>query len=165
MKKYVFNNVQYSRLGEIKSLLPNVSFPVNPTDGQLAELGITVVTVEPPEPTLEELKQARLGEINAAKWAKIDGGTVFMGDRINTDADAQRLANGAVTQCLIDPDYTCRWKLTDGAFITADAGMITGMASAIRAHIQDCFDREAELAALVRTAGTAEKLGEIEISF
>jgi hypothetical protein len=51
MKKYFYNNTEYHSLYEIKKLLKNVSFPVNPTNEQLAELGITVTITEqvPPE--------------------------------------------------------------------------------------------------------------------
>ena len=69
---------------------------------------------------------------------------------------------GAISIAL---EESCRWKLTDGTFITANAEVITGMATAIRKHIQACFDREAELVGQVETAKTAKKLAAIEIAF
>jgi len=109
----------------------------------------------------EVLKELKLNEINALKWSKVDGGTEINGMYINTDADAQRLANGAVTQCLIDPSYSCDWKMTDGNFIKLNSTMIIGIAVAIRTHIQGCFDKEAELVTLVKAAETPEDLDEI----
>ena len=110
----------------------------------------------PPPLTFEQTKENKLKEINEAKWREVDAGTVFNGIQINTDADAQRLANGAVTQCLLDPLYTCQWKLSDGQFITVNAEMITGVATAIRAHIQECFDREAALISQISMISTIQ---------
>ncbi len=104
---------------------------------------------EPEPPTLDEAKEAKKAEINMAKWAQIDGGTEYNGIHINTDADAQRLANGAVTQCLIDNTYTCQWKMTDGSYATIGYAEIIGVATVIRMHIQTCFDKEAGLVALI----------------
>ena len=63
MKKYKYEDVEYNSLWDVRQKLPHVSFPVEPTEGQLAELGIKVVTVKPPKPTQEELDERRRFEI------------------------------------------------------------------------------------------------------
>ena len=55
MRTYVYKGVSYKNLFEIRQLLPNISLPREPTDEQIAELGITIKYVDPPESTPEEL--------------------------------------------------------------------------------------------------------------
>jgi len=72
IKIYIYEGVEYNSLLQIRRLMPNVSLPVNPTEEQLAERGVTVVYREPqpPEPTPEEIeamKEAeRLTQLQAA---------------------------------------------------------------------------------------------------
>lgn len=71
-------------------------------------------------------------------------GTTVDGIPVNTERDSQALLTGAALQAMLDPNYTVRWK-TAGGFVELDAQQIIGLASAVRAHVQACFDREAEL--------------------
>ncbi|ANI13094.1 phage tail protein [Pseudomonas citronellolis] len=77
------------------------------------------------------------------------------GTYLSTDRDSQALVTGAALQAVIDPSYTCRWKTAEG-FVTLDAPSIIAMTSVMRAHVQACFDREAELLAHLE-AGTFEE--------
>lgn len=45
-----------------------------------------------------------------------------------------------------------RWKTASGEFVTLTAPQIIALALAVRAHVQACFDREADLAAQIRAA-------------
>lgn len=45
---------------------------------------------------------------------------------------------------MLDSAYTCRWKTASG-FIELNAQQLLAIATAIRAHVQACFEHEAEL--------------------
>ena len=66
------------------------------------------------------------------------------GMRIDTGRDSQALITGATVQAMLDPAYSLRWK-TPAGFVDLTAEQIIGVARAARAHVQACFDREAEL--------------------
>ena len=59
-----------------------------------------------------------------------------------------------------DSEYSCRWKGVDG-FVELTAPQILAIADAVRAHVQACFDREAELLPLIEAAESPEDLNEI----
>jgi hypothetical protein len=67
---------------------------------------------------------------------------------IATDRDSQGLITGAAVAALLDSDYTVSWK-TSAGFIELSAVQILSLASAVRAHVQASFDREAQLLAAV----------------
>lgn len=72
------------------------------------------------------------------------GGVTVSGMPIDTGRDSQGLITGAALQAIIDPEYALQWK-TSGGFVELAGQQILGVASAVRAHVQDCFNREAAL--------------------
>jgi len=70
------------------------------------------------------------------------------------------LVTGAALKAMQDSEYSCRWKGV-GGFIELTAPQILAIADAVRAHVQGCFDREAELVALIEAATTPEELAAI----
>lgn len=71
-------------------------------------------------------------------------GISLNGMAIDTGRDSQGLITGAVVQAMLDPGYSLVWKTSTG-FVRLTADQIIGVASAVRAHVQACFDRESEL--------------------
>jgi len=63
-----------------------------------------------------------------------------------TSRDSQALMSNVVHAAMLDNSYCCNWKTLEG-FIELNAEQILAIASGVRAHIQACFDREAELLA------------------
>lgn len=86
MKHYIYKGKEYSSLYPIKQLLPNVGIPSSVTDEQLKALGITVKVVEP---TIEELKENKLIEINYWTECKIINGftSSCSGQAVKYDSD------------------------------------------------------------------------------
>jgi len=117
--------------------------------------GFTVTDRPEPEPSsLESVKAAKLSEIAAARFAAETAG-VSVGDvTVATDRESQALITGAALAAINDATYACQWK-TESGFVQLTAEMIISIASAVRAHVQACFDREAELTAAVNAAATA----------
>lgn len=82
--------------------------------------------------------------IAARRYQAETAGIIVNGTPLDTGRDSQALVTGAALAAVIDSNYTCQWK-TAGGFIALDAQQIIALASAMRAHVQACFDREAEL--------------------
>lgn len=93
---------------------------------------------------VETARRVKAEEIAAARWKKETGGIVVQGVGIDTSRESQGLISGAALQAVVDPKYVCRWKTSVG-FIELDATMIMAIGTAVRQHVQSCFDREAEL--------------------
>lgn len=90
--------------------------------------------------------------IAARRYQAEIGGITINGLQINTDDRSKLLINGAALEATIDPVYVMQWK-TPAGFIELNAQQVIGIARAVRAHVQACFDREAELLAALE-AGT-----------
>ena len=116
----------------------------------------------PPPPTpFSELKAAKKAEIAQARYNAEIAGVTVNGVSIKTDRESQGLITGAALKAMQDSTYTCRWKGIDG-FVTLDATQIIAIADAVRAHVQGCFDHEAELLPLIEAATTEAELEAIK---
>lgn len=108
---------------------------------------------------LEAAKSAKRAEIAAARWAAETAGIDVNGFTVRTDRESQALITGAALQAIVDYDYECRWKTSDG-FVHLSAEQIKYIAQLVRLHVQSCFDREAELLPLI---DAAESPGNLEV--
>ena len=112
-----------------------------------------VVTVEDKFAQAKEAKKAEIAQARYnAETAGING--------IRTDRESQSLITGAALKAMQDSAYTCMWKGVDG-FVELTAPQILAIADAVRAHVQACFDREAELLPLIEAAESPEELAAI----
>lgn len=100
MPTYKYNDRSYSLYG-LRRQFPHVSFPAAPTLDDVAALGVTIVPdPEPVQPTLKEVKAAKLVQIDAETSAEILAGFVYEIDgvryRFSYDAfDQQNFADTA----------------------------------------------------------------------
>lgn len=92
--------------------------------------------------------------IAARRYAAETLGIVIDGMVVATDDRSQALITGAALQALIDPEYSLQWKTAAG-FVQLTGQQILALASAVRAHVQACFDREAELLAALADGSIA----------
>lgn len=106
---------------------------------------------------LEAVKSAKRAEIAAARWEAETAGIDVNGFTVRTDRESQALITGAALKAMQDSEYSCRWKGVEG-FIELTAPQILAIADAVRAHVQGCFDREAELLPLIEAAETLDDL-------
>ena len=109
------------------------------------------------EDKFAKAKEAKKAEIAQARYNAEIAGVTFNGVSIKTDRESQGLITGAALKAMQDPDYTCRWKGING-FIELTAPQIIAIADAVRAHVQSCFDHEAELVPLIEAATTEAEL-------
>jgi hypothetical protein len=106
---------------------------------------------------LETARVLKLAEIAAARYEAETGGVAVGGMTVQTDRESQALITGAALAATLDPGYSCRWKTAAG-FVELNAAQVVAVAQAVRAHVQSCFDKEAELAAVIAAAETEEDL-------
>lgn len=102
----------------------------------------------------EKARAEAMISIADRRWRSEVSGTMLYGRRIETDRTAVAMVTGAALAASLDPEYSVRWKAADG-FVTLNAEQILAMAQTIRAHVQACFDREADLLDALN-AGTYE---------
>lgn len=81
---------------------------------------------------------------------------------MHTDRDSQALLTGAAVAAMLDAGYTVSWKASSG-WVTLDAPSIIGLASAVRAHVQACFERERVLAQQVEAAATLAEVAAADL--
>lgn len=101
--------------------------------------------------TAEDIERVRnpaptAASIAARRYEAEVGGITLNGMHINTDDRSKLLINGAALDATLDPAYVMQWKAGDG-FVQLPGAQVIDIARAVRAHVQACFDREAELLA------------------
>ncbi len=128
-----------------------------------------VVLVKRKQVAMTAGEKAARDELIAAQWAdqiaarrfQVEtGGVTVAGVKLNTERDSQSLLTGAAFAASIDPDYRIKWKAETG-FVDLTGEQVMGIASQVRAFVQACFNREAELLGAVADGSiTAQMLEE-----
>lgn len=111
-------------------------------------------------PTLIDPPEDHRAAVAAERYRRETAGIVVGGVPIDTSRDSQALITGAALAATLDSAYICRWKAGSG-FVELNAQQIIEMATAVRAHVQACFDREAELLAEIDAGTYAEAMLDI----
>ena len=112
-------------------------------------------------PTFEDLRNRKYREIAQARYNAEIAGVTINGVSIKTDRETQAVLTAACLQAYIDSGYSLNWKTGDGTFVSLPAEQIMAFGIAVRAHVQACFDREAELLPLIDKAETQADLDAI----
>ena len=100
------------------------------------------------------------GRIAARRFQAETGGVTVEGIPVNTERDSQALLTGAAFAASLDPNYQIKWKAATG-FVELNRDQVIGLASEVRAFVQACFNREAELLGFVADGSiTAEMIEE-----
>lgn len=100
--------------------------------------------------------EATAAGIRARRDLEINRGISVAGVQIQTDEKSQARIMGAALSALLDPDYTLDWHAADGSILTLTGQQVIGIAQAVRAHVQACFDRTAVLLAELSAGGSAD---------
>ena len=101
--------------------------------------------LQSPETRAATALAAQKAAITARRNAAMAAGITVAGLPIATDDVSQARITGAALAALADPSAEIRWKLPDGRFVELTAAQVLAIAGGLRAHVQACFDREAEL--------------------
>lgn len=152
-----FGQVEVDETG----VLPQRSTPTKPpklTGTQVArwtgsgweKLAAAPEAESPPAPDWPALIAAR-------RYTAETAGTTVEGMPIDTGRDSQGLIIGAALASMLDAHYTIKWKTAEG-FVELTGAQVIGVASAVRAYVQACFDREADLLAAVADGSITEAM-------
>jgi hypothetical protein len=93
--------------------------------------------------TLEELRLRATERLKFVRSVRERGGIAFNGYRFHTDTDSQVKLTGITLAALQDPAYSVQFKTMDGVFAYLDRAAVLELATAVRAHIQACYDFDA----------------------
>lgn len=133
------NQAEIISESEFRNMHPNSLFPEKILNSHANPLGWETYVPAHEEPVIHWPT-----EIAKERWKREVSGTTFSGFVLDTGRDNQSLIAGAALAAVINPDYNVRWK-TSAGFVELNAQQIIAAASAVRAHVQACFDREAVL--------------------
>lgn len=101
------------------------------------------------QPAPEPISDAEwIARIATRRYQAEVSGITLDGLPIETDDRSKLLINGAASRAARDSNYTLKWKTFEG-FVDLPAAQVLIMADAVSDHVQDCFNREAELQAAV----------------
>ena len=126
-------------------------------EGSLANV---VITDETDEGYLDFFKEQKKKEIASDRYNDEISGITVNGFEINTERDSQALITGAALAALQDESYILKWKAENG-FIELNATQVVSIANAVRAHVQNCFNREAECIAQIDACTNMDDLNSI----
>lgn len=118
--------------------------PPEMEEGQVAVWAAGVWGVLDQRPVAPDLAPDWPSLIAARRYQAETSGTTIEGMPIDTGRDSQGLITGAAVQAIIDPSYSLHWK-TSAGFVDLTAQQVLGVASAVRAFVQACFNRESDL--------------------
>ncbi|PWB94942.1 hypothetical protein C5689_05740 [Methylosinus sporium] len=116
-----------------------------------------------PAPTLAEAKREKRAALAERRWRAETAGATVLGMRMSTDERTQGKLTAAVVASVLDNSYAVNWKLADGTFVTFDHATLIAVAQGVRAHVQSCFDREAQLVVAIEAAQDMAALAAIDI--
>ena len=104
---------------------------------------------------LEEIRDALFAALSNRRWQAETAGIVVGGAPIRTDRESQSVLTSAYVQAMGNPDFSVRWKIGQGQFVTLNAATIIAIGDAVTAHVQACFDHEDELTTAILAAFAA----------
>lgn len=107
------------------------------------------------EPSLADLKAAKLAAIQTGKNAVKDGGFVHEGVLFDSDSEARLAYLELSTKLIQNPAYSTPWKASTGVWVTMDAALFLALQPAYEAHISACFAWQAAREMEVAAAQTA----------
>lgn len=113
---------------------------------------------------LKGAKQAALKQVAQHRYETEVGGTTVNGFDVATDVSSQSKLIAVRINAREDPAYTVKWKTSSG-FVTLTAAQIILITDAVRQHVQDCFDWEADKAMEIEACSTLDDLRLVTLSF
>ena len=88
-----------------------------------------------PAPTLEQIRSAKLAEIDRARDTALEDGFMFGGVRYDCDDLSVQRITGAVVLGILNPAFTTPWITFDNSVVTLDATDLAGLGAAAAAHV------------------------------
>jgi hypothetical protein len=111
-----------------------------------------------PEIDLEELRARVVSTAANVRAARALGGMVFRGATLKTDLESRVNFLGILTGALQDPAFSTSFRTQSGIVINLDRAAVIELVSAVREHVQSCFEQEAAVHVAAALADRAQLL-------
>ena len=152
----MIESARYTETGSILAVIDGLQMTVPDDMGNrhrqmIAEweaLGNTIEPYTEPAPTVQDL----LDYLGRKRVEVEEGGIVVNGIPVATDRlHSQVKITAAYVKAMADPEYqVTNWKVAPGVFVSVlNNATIRAIGDAVTAHVQACFNKEAELAAMI----------------
>lgn len=119
--------------------------------------------VDPSEMKLEDKRSYLIATLAAARWQYQISGVEFGGYIVKSDPETLAALVSATVAWSDQPDYKFVWKVNSRQFIQLTAIECQAIVGAIREHIQDAFQREANTLAELLAARHHKALDSVDI--
>lgn len=116
-----------------------------------------------PTLTLEESREEKFEELASTLEQHEYGGVTYNGNRFATDKDSQIKYLGILVSAITDPNYTVQFKTLDKSYVELNALEVNQLCMTVKNHIQNCFNNDARLTELIKSATTVEELNNIDL--
>ena len=126
---------------------------------------VTIVPEEPIilEPTLEEVKEAKLSSLASIRYEKEIGGIAVSGATIATDRASQALITGAYVSLKQGFISSVNWK-GENSWVTLTLVEIEPIAQAVCNYVQACFTKECILAQQISNLSSIADIENFDIN-
>lgn len=116
-----------------------------------------------PEPTLDDIKNNKLGQLESDRHAVVNQGTTLAsGVKIPTDEDTRKLLTEFSVAAQDDGLLNVKLPLGNGEFLSLENNEIAGVQSVIMEHVSEAIELEARLAERVKEAETPEDVEKVK---
>ncbi len=126
-------------------------------DDEIAE-GKTLI------PILGYLKSRKKEEIADARWNAEIGGVEFGGMMMHTDRESQSKYIGAVVIFQATGKFPQAWKGINGWLPISSKDVLLALSGIVAEHVNDCYEKEATLEAMIDKAKNKTELEAIKWS-
>jgi hypothetical protein len=166
MNYYLYDeNNYFTGIGEAEpgDIPGSYYFPNNSTTTEVPELEIgekakwnNTEWEVIPAPTIDEIRELKLAEINKAKWDAIDNGEVeYEGLHFHTDSSSQSLLGNNIQIFQTLSKLPVVWKAKDGYLPITSVDQLIAIGALIAQYVEAQFGREYELVALINNSETS----------
>lgn len=114
-----------------------------------------------PAPTLDEVRQAKIAQIDRARDTALEDGFIFNGVRYDCDDLSVQRITGAAVLGILNPAFVTPWITFDNSVVTLTAADLAGLGAAAAGHVATQLFKARELKDEVLAATTVEQVSAI----
>ena len=114
-----------------------------------------------PAPTLDEVRQAKIAQIDRARDTALEDGFIFDGVRYDCDDLSVQRITGAAVLGILNPVFETPWITFDNSVVTLSASDLAGLGAAAAVHVATQLFKARELKDGAIAATTLEQIDAI----
>ena len=114
-----------------------------------------------PAPTLDEVRQAKIAQIDRARDTALEDGFIFNGVRYDCDDLSVQRITGAAVLGILNPAFVTPWITFDNSVVTLTAADLAGLGAAAAVHVATQLFKARALKDEVLAATTVEQVSAI----